>query len=175
MRNSSRFAASSLAIVTFMAALSTGASALAADTDGAMGQSMPPVQKVAKTMPGKKHMTPEQRVEMRIQNLHDKLKITTDQEDKWNAVAQVMRDNEKSIHVMIDQRHQQGQSMNAVDDLDSYQKIADEHADGLKRLIPVFKDLYNTMSDDQKKNADEVFGRFEGHRAPADAAAPVAQ
>ncbi len=103
-------------------------------------------------------------VENRIQTLHDKLKITADQEDAWVKVAQTMRDNETNIHQLIRERHAHPDSMTAIDDLQSYQKIAQAHADGLQKLTTVFQDLYNSMSDDQKRNADEVFGRFEGHR-----------
>jgi len=51
--------------------------------------------------------------------------------------------------------------MSAVDDLRSYQKLADAHADGLKKLVPAFEALYNTMSQDQKKTADAVFAEHE--------------
>lgn len=106
-------------------------------------------------------------IETRIKTLHDKLMITADQEDSFNAVAQVMRDNETNFKSMIEARHQNGPTMTAVEDLESYQKIAQAHVDGLQKLIDAFKPLYDGLSDDQKKNADEIFGRFEGHR-PSD-------
>jgi len=102
-------------------------------------------------------------VETRIKTLHDKLKITADQDAEWQAVAQTMRENEAEISQLIEARHQDPQSMTAVDDLQSYQKIAQAHADGLKKMSSSFEALYNDMSDDQKKNADQVFGSFEGH------------
>jgi hypothetical protein len=48
--------------------------------------------------------------------------------------------------------------MTAVDDVKSYAAIADAHADGLKKFVSVFEALYNSMSDEHKKNADNVFG-----------------
>jgi hypothetical protein len=105
-----------------------------------------------------------EKVDARIKMLHGKLKITSDQEQSWAAVAQVMRDNQKAIHDLIMERRENGAQMSAVDDLQSYQKIADEHAEGLRKLIPVFTTLYDSMSDSQKRNADEIFGRYEGHR-----------
>jgi len=104
------------------------------------------------------------RVEQRIKTLHDKLKITAAQESEWGDVAQAMRDNETSMSQLIEERRANAKTMSAVEDLQSYQKIAQAHADGLAKLIPAFETLYTDLSDTQKKNADEVFGRFEGHR-----------
>ncbi|HTF33541.1 MAG TPA: Spy/CpxP family protein refolding chaperone [Myxococcota bacterium] len=101
------------------------------------------------------------RVETRIQDLHRNLKITAAQEPQWHDFAQVMRDNAHAIDAIRQERSANLSKMNAVDDLRSYQKLADAHADGLKKLVPAFEALYNTMSDDQKKNADAAFGNFE--------------
>ena len=49
------------------------------------------------------------------------------------------------------------QNMTAVDDLKTYQKIAQAHVDGLKNLIASFETLYAAMPDTQKKIADDVF------------------
>ena len=109
-----------------------------------------------------KHESGKQRVEERIKALHEKLGITADQETKWTAVAKVMRKNEAELHALVEKRHAT-ENASAVDDLKSYQAIAEAHVRGIKKLIPVFEDLYNSMSEDQKKNADDVFGKFEGH------------
>jgi hypothetical protein len=110
-----------------------------------------------------KAMTPEARVEERIKELHDKLKITDEQATAWNAVADTMRDNEKAMQPLIQERHEKGGTRTAVEDLESYQKIAAAHADSLNKFIAVFQPLYDSMSDAQKKNADTVFGQFEGN------------
>ncbi len=102
-------------------------------------------------------------VEMRIKSLHDKLMITKDQEAAWNDVANAMRDNESKTAALVSERQQNAGTMNAVDDMQSYQKIAQAHADGFAKVIAPFQTLYNSMSDAQKKNADKVFGSFEGH------------
>ena len=108
-------------------------------------------------------------VETRIKTLHAKLGITSAQEAKWGDVAQTMRDNEAAIARLIETRHQNLQSMTAIDDLQSYAVITQEHADGMKKLVAVFQPLYADMSDEQKKKADDVFGRFEGHRGDSSA------
>lgn len=107
-----------------------------------------------------------QRVEDRIKTLHDKLGVTSAEETKWNDVAQAMRDNEVAINQLIQARHQNSATMTAVDDLQSYEKIAQAHVDGLQKLIPAFQALYNEMPDAQRKTADQAFSGFEG-RAPA--------
>ena len=105
-----------------------------------------------------------QRVEERIKNLHTRLKITKEQESAWGDVAQAMRDSEANVSALIEQRRANAEAMNAVDDLQSYQKIAQAHSDGLKKVSASFSDLYDDMSAEQKQNADKVFGSFEGHR-----------
>lgn len=99
----------------------------------------------------------EDRVEARIKDMHAKLKITQAQEDQWTKVAQVMRDNAKSMDALTQARFEHAKTMTAVDDLKSYAEITDAHADGIKRFTPVFATLYAAMPDAQKKNADGVF------------------
>jgi len=105
----------------------------------------------------------EMHVEQRIKTLHDKLKITAAQEDEWSKVAQTMRDNEATIGQLVQARHQDPESRTAIDDIKSYQQITQAHADGMSKMVSSFEPLYNDMSADQKKNADQVFGSFEGH------------
>jgi hypothetical protein len=51
----------------------------------------------------------------------------------------------------------------AVDDLKSYGEITEAHAEGIKHLTPVFADLYASMSDTQKKEADNFFRHGDHH------------
>ena len=97
------------------------------------------------------------RVEARIADLHAKLGITSEQEELWKNVAQVMRDNSKTMETLTKARSENAKTMTAVDDLKSYGEITEAHADGIKRFTPVFEALYNKMSDDQRKNADTIF------------------
>lgn len=101
-------------------------------------------------------------VETRITDLHAKLKITADQEPQFQAFADVMRDNAKTISPLIKARMEDKEDRNAVDDLKSYQEITDAHADALKKLIPAFSSLYDVMTPDQKKIADATFAKYEG-------------
>jgi protein CpxP len=97
-------------------------------------------------------------VEQRIATLHAALKITPDEDTKWNAVAQAMRENASNMDQLIaENRKKAPQDMSAVDDLKLYQKFAQAHVDGLKNLISSFTTLYSAMPDAQKKVADTVF------------------
>ncbi|HJT21942.1 MAG TPA: Spy/CpxP family protein refolding chaperone [Nitrospira sp.] len=96
------------------------------------------------------------RVEAHINKLHAELRITPAQEDLWKMVVQVMRENENTMDALHRSRAQHAATMTAVDDVRSYAAIADAHADGLKKFVSVFEALYNSMSDEQKKNADSV-------------------
>jgi hypothetical protein len=124
----------------------------------------PPAATAAKS---KSRPSMTERVEARIKRLHDQLKITADQEAQWKIVADTMRDDAKAMQATIDERRSARATMTAVDDLRSYQKVAETHVQGLQKLIPAFQKLYDSMSPDQKKNADTVFGqqrRGRGHK-----------
>lgn len=97
------------------------------------------------------------RTETRIAQLHADLKITPAEEAQWGAVAQAMRDEAKQMDELITRRQAQQDLMSAVDDLNNYAELAQAHADGVKQMSTVFAPLYNAMTDDQKKIADEVF------------------
>jgi periplasmic protein CpxP/Spy len=107
--------------------------------------------------------SPVDRVEARIAQLHRELKITPEQQPQWDALAQVMRDNAQQMETALKARAQTVSTGTAVDDLHSYEVIADAHADGLKKFVPAFEALYNTMSDDQKKTTDAVFREHQRH------------
>lgn len=105
----------------------------------------------------KTHAASVDQMDYRITELHKKLRVTADEDAQWNDLAQVMRDNAEKLRDGVAERSTKLKGMNAVDDLKSYEKIADEHADGLKRLVPAFEALYDKMTPAQQKNADHVF------------------
>jgi hypothetical protein len=117
----------------------------------------------------------EDRAEQRITRMHTMLKITPTQEEQWAKVAETMRDSAKTMDNLTQARMDHAKTMTAVDDLKSYGEITDAHADGLKKLTPVFATLYAGMSDTQKKEADTLFRHGDpqhgdhkaGHKAAA--------
>ena len=82
---------------------------------------------------------------------------TPDQEKKWDAVAKVMRSNAESSRAQVMEKRKDEATMTAVADLNAYADIAEAHAKHVRKLAKVFAELYDTMTPDQKKTADEVF------------------
>jgi protein CpxP len=105
------------------------------------------------------------RVEARIKQLHTQLGITPAQDAQWQQFAQTMRDNAREMDQVVQQRAQQFSSMNALQDLQSYEQIAEAHVQHLQKLIPAFQELYASMSPEQKTRADEVFRARTENRA----------
>ena len=103
-------------------------------------------------------------VEKHIKELHATLKITSAEEPQWNEVAQTMRENARDLDRAIDKRDANVANATAIDDLNAYADIAQAHANGVKKLADAFSGLYSAMSDDQKKEANEVFSH-RGHEA----------
>lgn len=99
----------------------------------------------------------EDQTEVRIKVLHENLKITPAQEALWSKVAQAMLEDAKNLDVLTQARLEHAKSLTAVDDLKSYGEIAEAHANGIKKLTPVFADLYADMSESQKHEADVLF------------------
>jgi periplasmic protein CpxP/Spy len=101
--------------------------------------------------------TAEQRVDEHIRQLHAQLRITPAEQPQWDRFAEVMRENARGMDQEIAQRHQEFARMNALQNMQSYQKIAAAHAQDLQRLVPAFENLYNAMPDQQKRLTDQVF------------------
>ena len=110
-------------------------------------------------------------VEARIRDLHKKLHITEAQKPQWDALAMVMRDNAQAMVDLQKQRAADSQSMNAVEVIKSYESVIEAHESGMKKFVPPFEALYNTMSDAQKKSADSLFRNREKASAAKQTAA----
>ena len=152
--------ARSVAIAALMGATMLASPLTGARADTAMNAAIQLAQAAAPQNPAAAGATDTkgETVEQRIKDLHAALKITHDQDSKWNEVAQDMRENAAAMDKLIAAtRTTPPQTMSAVDDLKTYQQIAQAHVDGLKNLISSFEKLYAAMPDAQKKIADEVF------------------
>jgi len=99
----------------------------------------------------------EERVENRINELHAQLRIMPAEQQQWNQFAEAMRENARDMDQVLMQRSQQFQTMNALQNMQSYEQIAAAHAQHVQKLIPAFENLYNAMPDQQKRVADQVF------------------
>ncbi len=136
----------------------TGAVLVAASLSPALAQSS------AKTTPPAAAAATSSKLEtvdQRIATLKTALKITADQDMKWNAVAQTMRDNANQMEKLVaTKRAIPADQTTAVDDLKTYQEFTEVRLDGLKNLNSAFKALYDSMPAEQKKNADLVFEKY---------------
>ncbi len=141
-----------LTVATFL-----GATALAGPAFAASGAETTAPTATSAVTHGETKVAVSGRVDKRIAELHYKFKITAAQEPQWAAVAQVMRENAKSMKALIKDREENAKTMTAMDDLVSYEKLAEAHESDVKKLIPVFQTLYDGMSAHQKKLADETF------------------
>ena len=110
-------------------------------------------------------------VEARIKDLHNRLHITAAQKPQWDNLTEVMRENAQAMVDLEKQRSADANSMSAVDVVKSYQSVIEAHEDGMKKFIPPFEALYNTMSDAQKKTADSLFRSREKASAAKQTAA----
>jgi protein CpxP len=96
-------------------------------------------------------------IEKHIKDLHAQLKITPAEESQWATVAQTMRDNATELDDAVSKRDAIASRATAIEDLNAYGDIVQVHADSIKKLSTAFAALYDSMSGDQKKVADEVF------------------
>jgi hypothetical protein len=92
----------------------------------------------------------------RIKYLHDRLRITAEQEPLWDAVAQAIHDNAADLGPLLRERFRATTNGSALDLLHSYETLGEAQLRALKKIITVFDPLYNGMSDSQKKIADAV-------------------
>ena len=144
-------AITSVASVALAAGFSGSASAQTAGTK--MDSGKPPAAAAATS-------NKPETVEQRITALKAALKITPDQESKWEGVAKAMRENAAAMEKVVTEKKGKMANMNAVDDLKTYQEFSQVRLDGLKNLISSFTTLYDSMPADQKKNADHVFDSY---------------
>jgi len=101
-------------------------------------------------------------IEQRITDLRTRLQITPAQQPQWDQFTQVMRDNARNMEDTFKQRVKIMPTMTAPENMQSYAQVASSHAQDVQKLVPVFQSLYDTMSDSQKRTADQIF-RDEAH------------
>jgi periplasmic protein CpxP/Spy len=148
-----------LASAAIAALLALPAAALAQSAQTQAPATPPPA--TAGASPMASHAVPgdsaEQRVEEHIRLLHTQLRITPAEQSQWDQFANVMRENARDMDQQFAQRAQQYQTMNALQNMQSYEQIAEAHAQHLQKLVPAFGSLYDAMPAQQKQLADQVF------------------
>jgi periplasmic protein CpxP/Spy len=156
---------SHLASAAVVALLALSAAALAQPAQSPAPAAPPAAASSPMThpVPGKNM---EERVENHIKQLHAQLQITPAEQPQWDQFAQVMRENARDMDQALLQRAQQYPTMNAMQNMQSYEQMAEAHVQHLQKLVPAFDNLYNAMPEQQKKLTDQVFrANAERHAA----------
>jgi hypothetical protein len=119
-------------------------------------------------------MAPNHRIDGRVAFLKAELKITDAQAPAFEAFAKVLRQNAAEMAAIAEKRHEQraqqpqlpGQDRpgpTAIERLERRAEMSKAMAAQNQRYLDAFKPLYNQLSAEQKKTADELVGG-RGHR-----------
>jgi hypothetical protein len=95
--------------------------------------------------------------EARIKQLQGALNITEDQEELWNNLTQVMRENAKDMDALTKDMAEDAKTMNAVEQMKLHIRITEAHLVQLNKFIPPFEAFYDSMSDKQRQITDTIF------------------
>ena len=108
--------------------------------------------------------------EAQIKQLQGALDMTEAQEELWNNLTKVMRENAKDMDALTEtlakERAERTKRMNAVEHMKFHSQTTEAHLDQLKKLIPPFEAFYASMSDEQKNITDTIFrtGKHGKHK-----------
>jgi len=95
--------------------------------------------------------------ESRIKQLQVTLNITEGQEQLWNNLTLVMRENAKEVDALTKDQAEKNKTMNALDHMKFHRQFSKAQLDQQDKFIPPFEALYAIMSDEQKKSTDTLF------------------
>ena len=107
------------------------------------------------------HRSAEQFVAGRIAFFKAQLKITPQQEAQWNKVAEAMHANAKATDAARAQIPEGPK--NAVQALEAHGHFAETMAQNTERLLVAFRPLYQNLSPEQQKMADELLAEHSRH------------
>jgi len=106
------------------------------------------------------------RTEASIKQLHSALKITEEQQEQWNKLTQVMRENAIEMDAFSKERAENIKGMNALERMKFHSQMTEANLNQQKKLIPTFEAFYNVLSDAQKTITDALFrtGKHGKHK-----------
>ena len=114
--------------------------------------------------PERHHHSASRHIDGRIAYLKAELKITDAQAPQFERVAQAMRQSAQSRDQAMQQmRANRDQPKTALQQLEARTQFAALRAQDSQRFLDAFKPLYASLSDDQKKAADEMLARHGHH------------
>ena len=127
---------------------------------GMAGDGDMPMMRMMRMMMGRDGMSMmgamARHVEGRLAFLKTELKITDAQLPLWNAVADAIRANAKSMGDMAGGMMGGSQTATLPDKLAMREKMMTAHLEALRKFKVAVDPLYAALSDEQKKTADEL-------------------
>lgn len=155
------------ALLMLLFGLAATGAAAQGSSDFRLAQASPPAGQKAgpPQRQGQPAQPPANPIDGQIADLQKRLNITEAQKPQFDALAQAIRQNAQAMDALM-QQEQQRQPRNAVEDLRASVKLAQEEADGLKRLLPAMEALYASLSDQQKRTADQLLGHAGQQNQP---------
>ena len=115
-------------------------------------------------------------VEGRIAFLRAELKITDAQMSAWNAFADALRANAKKLGevraAMMSRLGSGQQPLTLADRLDLQEQWLVARLEGIRAIKPAFVSLFSTLTDEQKKTANELLAPHMGMMAMMSAMQP---
>ncbi len=113
---------------------------------------------MGKGMMGKGMMHSRPMMEAHLAYIKADLEITDAQTDAWNAYADAVRSGRTAMENARQAMMKASESGKALERMDARINVAQAKLDNLKELKPAAETLYNALTDDQKKKADELLG-----------------
>ena len=132
-----------------------------------MMHNMGMMQSMGMMGPGMGGMATIDRIEGRIAFLRAELKITDAQADAWNGFADALRANARKLaevraSMMVKPADTQARVTTMADRLDQQEQWLLARLDGVRTMKSAFAKLNETLSDDQKKTADDLLAPHMG-------------
>ena len=98
-------------------------------------------------------------IEGRLAYIKAELKITEAQGDLWNTYATAARNDANAMraHCTTMMSRSSGSATSLPDRLDQHEQLMAAQLDAIRTMNKAVKPLYATLSDEQKKTADQLF------------------
>jgi periplasmic protein CpxP/Spy len=107
-------------------------------------------------------------IEAQLGEIKKRLSITPAQQPQFEQFATIVKQNAQTMEALMQKATTQGAQRNAVEGLRTAASFAQTEADNLKRLVPALEELYASLSEQQKRAADQLFSSAP----PSGAASP---
>jgi hypothetical protein len=138
------------------------------------------MQEMGMMGPGMDGMSTIDHIEGRIAFLRTELKVTDAQAGAWNGFADALRTNAKKLaevqaSMMSGVGGAQAQASTLTDRLDLQEKWLSARLDGTRLMKSAFAKLSETLSDDQKKTANDLLAPHMGMGMMAMTASSMSQ